>query len=89
MLYTRKGVYEALDSERAYQKVKWPDPLHEAHSFEEWIVYIETYLNDAKTRLSKGATSGTEDTINDIFRKVTAMGVAALEHHGVQRREEY
>lgn len=35
MLYTRKGVYEALDSERAYQKVKWPDPVHEAHSFEE------------------------------------------------------
>ena len=87
---TRAEVYAALDGERAYQDVRWAKDaaiggVH-VHSFEEWILYIEDYLADAKHILSREDTQVANAKVAHIMRKVTAMGVAAMEQLGAPAR---
>lgn len=77
----RKFVYEVLDSEREYQDEKWGLTTH---SVEEWLLYIEDYLNEAKHIVARG----TDTDVSSIIRKITAMGVCCMEQHGAQRRGE-
>jgi len=88
----RAEVYEAIDSERDYQDTRWNSETTTSeglHSFEEWIVYIENYLLEAKGVLSRMNKQEADLIASDIFRKVAAMTVCALEQHGVDRREGF
>lgn len=80
-MFTREQVYEALNSERAYQAYRWTG---HSHSVIEYLVFIEHYLNKAK------ALATTEEqgpwAVLDQLRKLTALGVAAMEENGVARR---
>ena len=82
---TREEVYKALDSERGYQ-AKWGD---NDHSPEEFFMYMEDYINEAKHILSREANEIGRPRSMDIMRKVTALGVAAIEQHGCTRREGF
>jgi hypothetical protein len=82
---TRTEVYAAIDGERTYQDSRW-DSLH-IHSFEEWFVYIEDYVNEAKHILARTATPGNTATPAHIMRKVAAMAVCAMEQNGAPHRE--
>lgn len=86
---TRAGVYARIDSERAYQERRWTEgsnPISEFHSFEEWCVYIEDYVAEAKHLLSRGSTRVCAPQVSAIMRKVAAMAVCCLEQHGCNFR---
>jgi hypothetical protein len=78
----RSEVYKLIDGERDYQEIKWgPDVSSSGgkHSAEEWLMYMEDYLNEAKHILSREATQTALPKAMDCIRKITAMGVKAME----------
>lgn len=84
----RNEVYAALDSERDYQESRWNPSTTTSegkHSFEEWFT-LEDYIAEAKHLLSRGAQQDTHAAAAATMRKVTAMGVAAMEQHGAPQR---
>lgn len=86
---TRQAVYGAIDEERGYQNFKWNPQTTTSdgkHSLEEWFVYIEDYVNEAKHILSRLPKQEADVQALHIMRKVAAMAVCAMEQHGVLRR---
>ena len=86
---TRAEVYHAIDTERDYQDGKWinntPDG-NRKHSAEDWILYMEDYLAEAKHVLARNSDANAYPPVMDIMRKVTALGVVAMEQLGVVER---
>lgn len=92
----REAIYKAIDTERAYQLKRWgvdvaltetgpgnTHTLREApHSLEEWVLYMEDYLQEARTQLSRMSEPDARDAALHTLRKVVSMGVAAFEEHG-------
>ena len=86
---TRNEVYAAIDSEREYQQARWNPSTTTSggiHSFSEWIAYMEDYLVEAKHILAREARQNSYPKVEHIMRKVTAMGVAAMEQLGAPLR---
>lgn len=84
---TRDEVYAALDSERAYQDDKWGGRPHDdQEGIGNFLVYIRRYLRKAEDALTDA--SDNEQAMHAI-RKVTALGVVAMEVHGAPRRKGY
>jgi len=86
---TREEVYKAIDSERDYQESRWNKDTtvsENIHSFEDWIMYMEDYLAEAKHLLSREARQDADPQCCNIMRKVVSMGVNALEQHGAPHR---
>jgi hypothetical protein len=74
-MVSRSEVYNLIDGERAYQS-KWGEPQH---SIAEWLVFMESYLQEAKEIVAReGRETATPKAMN-LVRKVTALGVAAME----------
>ncbi len=92
---TREEVYAALDSERNYQvsraeAVSGEGTGEHAHSVEEFVLYIDDYLTELKHQLSRTWTpTGEVPEALNTLRKVTALGVAAMEQHGAPKREGF
>lgn len=89
---TRAEVYTALDSERAYQEFRWNKNTTTSggqHSFTEWVAYMDYYLGLAKKELATRARQEAYPDVAHIMRKVTAMGVAAMEQLGAPKREGF
>jgi len=87
----REDVYKLIDSERDYQNKRWkedtmPSGTH-VHTPEEWIVYMEDYLAEAKHILSRNEAPECYKPAMEIIRKVTAMGVAAMEQIPTEPRK--
>jgi hypothetical protein len=91
---TRDEVYAALDGERHYQLFRANeigDDEEHKHSLEEWTIYIQDYLDELTHSLSRvWRPDGLpiEAELNTL-RKITAMGVAAMEQLGAPRREGF
>ena len=83
---SRGEVYHALNTERDYQGTKWDDAEHQ-HTPEEWIVYMEDYLREAKQILSRGHIKEVRPRAMHTIRKITAMGVCCMEQNGAPVRE--
>ena len=88
----RDEVYRLINGEREYQDRFFKNPLspgstHE-HSPEEWLMYMEHYLGEAKHILSRG--KGDKSTIRlqamSNIRKIAALAVAAMEEHDTSER---
>lgn len=84
---TREEVYRAIDSERAYQ-----DLLREAGRFEEEVLSvageiacIKTYLDQAFVAYANNPGETPQECLHTL-RKIGAMCVRALEHHGAPFR---
>ncbi len=84
----RQEIYNRIDGERKYQDEKWgtrrnangtPD---EEKPISEWLNYIEYHLSKAKERVYHLDDEG---ALNEI-RKVTTLGVRAMEIHGCPER---
>lgn len=89
---TRREVYDALDSERAYQESRWNASTTTSkgkHSFSEWFAYMEDYIDEAQHMLAREAKQDAYPKVEHFMRKVTAMGVAAMEQLGAPRREGF
>lgn len=88
---SREEVYKLIDGERDYQDERWnanttsSGGRHE--NPEEWIMYMEDYLAEAKHLLSRNNRDINPKAMA-IIRKVTAMGVAAMEQIGAPEREQ-
>jgi hypothetical protein len=86
---TRKEVYAALDSERDYQDKKWNEKTTRSkgiHTMEEWLVYMEDYIAEAKHTLSRRPNPECDEIAIHTLRKITAMGVHAMEQLGAPLR---
>lgn len=86
----RDHVYTLIDGERAYQDRVWnddqtPQGVHQ-HSPIEWLVFLQDYLSEAIHQATR--IPGPESTalVMGTVRKITAMGVAAMEQHGAPPR---
>lgn len=93
MISDRSQVYAALDSERSYQIKKAqsvrPGAQELPKSLEAYVVYMEDYMRELKTQISRTWTpDGTAPYALHTLRKVTALGVAAMEHCGAPTRED-
>ena len=78
----RDEVYKLIDGERDYQDQRWNrDTTRSAglHTPEEWLMYMEDYINEAKHILSREATQTADPQAMEIIRKVAAMCVCAME----------
>jgi len=85
----RRDVYKAIDSERDYQSRLWNDETTTSgglHSLEEWLVYMDDYLRQAKEQLSRNAKQVADPLALATIRKITAMGVCCMEQHGAPHR---
>lgn len=89
MKMNRQDVYKRLDGERDYQDAKWgtrrtadgtPD---EEKPVAEWINYMEFHILKAKNMVYH---LNTEEALAEL-RKVTALGVRAMEIHGCPARQ--
>lgn len=80
----REEVYLLIDSERDYQDSKPPRPSSdEDTSVAEWLLYIEFHLEAAKRNVYHLDLTETMGHI----RKLTALGVACMEHNDAPRRQ--
>ena len=84
---SRRDVYKAIDSERAYQNEKWDRD----HTVTEYILYMEHYLEEARKRASTKDLKVPihHNDVMDFIRKVTALGVVCMEQNGAPHREGY
>ena len=86
----RLDVYELIDCERSYQEKKWnADSTETAGDHarpEEWLVYIQDYLTEAIHIATRTAEPESSKLVMDNIRKITAMGVAAMEQIETQPR---
>lgn len=84
---SRNDVYAALDSERDYQDMrKSRDQGQEFHSVEEFLLYMEDYLHEARNVASRTWGPEAKPKTLEVLRKVTALGVACMEIHGAPQR---
>lgn len=77
----RQDVYKILDSEREYQKKKWSENHESQNSLNDYLSYMEFYLQQCQSNLS------VTDTKLDNLRKLTAVGIAAMEKFGGNPRD--
>jgi hypothetical protein len=77
----RTQVFDAVRGERMHQIAKWgPD---EKCSIAAYVLYMEHWLAKARTF----AAFGQHEAAMIELRKVTALGVAAMEEHGAPARQ--
>jgi hypothetical protein len=89
MKATRAEAFKAIDSERDYQQ----SLIRRAGRYEEetkpleaYVLYMDSYLTDVKTALSKVWGPESIAQALNALRKVTTLGVAAMETHGAPLR---
>jgi hypothetical protein len=82
-----EDVCEALQGERAYQdSLASTSETDGHHTVTEFLLYMDTYVQDAKQLASK--TWGPQATTKtlDAIRKITALGIACMQQNGVVHR---
>lgn len=83
MRLMRKQVYEAIDTERAYQDRKWGGENHdEQHCVADWVIFMNKHIADAMMAVYNLDNV----TAMDSVRKIAALAVAAMENRGVRGR---
>lgn len=78
----RYEVYQILDGERAYQETKASKAEDESHSLGDFMIFMEHHLKKAKEYWSTWQS----EKAHHEMRKVTALGIACFEAHGVPER---
>lgn len=87
---TRKEVYEAFDTERAYQEMLWgktassSQPGDGTRTLDEWALYISGYATEL-VQLASHSDNPIEKL--NFIRKIGGMCVAAMENHGAPPRQ--
>lgn len=83
---TTNQVVKAIETERAYQDYKWNNP---SSSVAEYLIYMRKHLNKALDAMASDECVGVCDTVISEIRKVTALGVACGEQHGMPMRRGF
>jgi hypothetical protein len=61
--------------------------LESAHSIEDFILYMEDYLEEARKIISRNSEPECVPQTLDVLRKVATLAVSAFEQHGVSMRD--
>lgn len=80
----REEVYKLIDGEREYQNIKWSENTTDSRSIHkpyEWLVFMQDYLTEAFHVASRNPEPQAQIDAMDIIRKITAMGVCAMEQN--------
>lgn len=77
----RTEVYALIDGERDYQNSRWSN-LDKRNSVGDFLAYMRRYLNNAFDEINP---SNNAKSLGNI-RKLTAIGVAAMEKFGAPNR---
>lgn len=89
-LATRAEVYAALDSERRYQDARWNRDTTSTGGFHEnladWLLFQRQYLTKAEDLIGTLPEPEATRLALHMQRKVTALGVAAMEQLGAPMR---
>jgi hypothetical protein len=87
----REEVYKLIDGERDYQESRWNADSTETagnHSRpEEWLVYMQDYLTEAMHIATRTEEPNSTILVMENIRKITAMGVAAMEQITTKTRK--
>lgn len=89
MTTTRQEVYAAIDGERDYQDQRWNGTTTSTagkHSVAEFVLFMDDYLREAKTHLSRNGEPEASVVALITLRKIIGMGVACMEQHGAPLR---
>jgi len=81
---SRAQVYAALDSERDYQQLRWPEHFH---SITEYLTYMRDYIEEALHIESRQDFKTADPMALEIVRKVATLGVACMQEHGAPLRQ--
>lgn len=88
----RKKVYEALDSERDYQDIRWgnnPGEKDDRGSLDRTIDEFSGYITAYAHQLSQVCATTDDPKVKlDYVRKVGGLAVACMEAHGAPLREK-
>lgn len=82
----RLKVFDAVEAEREYQRLRWgnPDGTEKENSVPAFLTYMQYYQAEATRIASKYSNTV---FARDAIRKIVALGVACLEQHGVVERD--
>lgn len=76
----RSEVYAIIDNERDYQDEKWIEFDDSEWSINDWLVFIERYINEAKN------LTGYPNQMMNSIRKIAALAVVAMENNKTSGR---
>jgi hypothetical protein len=76
----------AIDSETDYHQVRWGTNHDSTKSVGDFLLYIEDYVSKTRRMIT---TDAPISEIMEEFRKITALGVAAMNRHGAIPRKGY
>lgn len=86
---TRQEVYEVIDGERDYQDAMAGNAARETletnRELPSAILLMEGYMDKLRAAWAKPSPEGRLEALH-IVRKVTALGVMAMEYHGAPAR---
>jgi hypothetical protein len=86
-ILSREEVFAVINGERDYQDtLALTSETDGYHTVTEFLLYIDDYVREAKTVVSR--TWGPEATQKglDLIRKITTLGVACMEQNGAFER---
>jgi hypothetical protein len=86
MKNTRQEVLNCINDEREYQERKFPMVEH-LHELPTYLMYIKHYLNKAEFVLCNNGCKNSQEQALSQLRKIAALGVAAMEQHGIVERK--
>ena len=84
MKLSRKKVYKLVNEERDYQNDKWHITDQSEYKVSDWLTMIKKYLNDAEN----ATFNVNKDEAMNAIKKITSLGVAAMEQMGCKTRKE-
>ena len=82
----REAAIAAVEGERDYQLNKWGPKDATKNSIGDFLTYLSDYLGQAQYQLTRHE-NGRELALHTI-RKITALGLAAMEAHGARTRAQ-
>jgi hypothetical protein len=86
---SRDDAWAALLSELDYQVARWNKDTTVTegnHSVTEFLVFMDDYLREAKTMVSRNGEPGASEAALHIVRKITALGVSCMMQNGAPHR---
>ena len=84
-------IITSIKTERDYQDKVWGDSgigsKDESRQISSYILWMEHYLLEARTLASTSDEINNKEPIMDLIRKVSALGVACGQEHGMPKRK--
>jgi len=78
MNFTRKEIFDAIETERTYQDLKYPN---HPQSLPGFLLILQTEIQEAIDGWMEGKTEGRDAPLNEVLQ-IAATAVACMERYG-------